>query len=215
MKVKARTKAAKRRAGRPRKEGVLRTEGGRISRSSESKALEERLMLEAATWKRRQVNPTLSVEDARKPEHGSVIHAWKVAHDKFVKKHGAEEPNPMMFTASDLEMARRIHEAYLDYRVAIASRNPRSSSDFGAPGGFDGSDPFEGKKANRDSQAINRWVGEDRKSGIRGAILRSGPFGLMAVEAIVFENRPAASLIGDLRLALNEVDRVSRLKRAA
>lgn len=193
------------------------------------------MTLEAATWKRRQkwVEPerddkgnitvpgywytdqSMSIEEARKPEHGSVIHAWKVAHDKFIEKHGPDKPNPMMFTASDLETARKIHEAYIDYRIAIASRNPRSSSDFGSPGGFDGSDPFNSDKAKRDKNAINRWVGEDRKSGIRGAILKSGPFGFMAVEAIVFENKSASSMIGDLRLALNAVDRASRLKRAA
>lgn len=46
----------KARRGRPPKQ-AMRAEGGRISRSKESLGLTERLELEAATWKRRQMNP--------------------------------------------------------------------------------------------------------------------------------------------------------------
>ena len=209
--MKARTKSAKRRsrAGRKPKPNAIRTESGRLSRSKEAKELETKLMLEAATWKRRQINPSLTVEEARKQEHGSVIHAWKELHEAFKRKHGADKINPMMFTAQHLETAQQIQQAYEDYRFAIASRNPRSASDFSGPSGFDGSDPFDEDREKRDKRAIERW------KAIRSAILSSGPMGMMAVEAIVIENKPLEGLIGDLRLALNAVERMNRIAKTA
>lgn len=213
--TKARTKAQKRR-GRPPKTGVLRTESGRISRSAEAKeieaitkAMEYRLMMEAATWKRRQIDPTLTVEKARYQEHGSVIHRWKDQHDKFRKKHGDAKPDPMCFTKHDLQLAENIQQAYERYRAAIASHNPRSASDFSGPGGFDGRDPFDDDRERMDKRAINRW------KEMRCAILESGPLGMMAVETIVLENKPVDKLIGDLRLALNAVERMNRIAKAA
>lgn len=166
-------------------------------------------MLEAATWKRRQINPSLTVEEARKQEHGSVIHAWKELHEVFKRKNGADKINPMMFTAQHLETAKEIQQAYENYRFAIASRNPRSASDFSGPSGYDGSDPFDEDREKRDKRAIEKW------KAIRTAILNSGPLGMMAVEAIVIENRPLEGLIGDLRLALNAVERMNRIAKAA
>ena len=213
--MKARTKGQKRR-GRPHKTGVLRTESGRISRSAEAKeieaaqkALEYKLMMETATWKRRQLDPSLSWDEARKQEHGSVIHAWKELHEAFKRRHGADKINPMMFTAQHLETAQQIQQAYEDYRFAIASRNPRSASDFSGPSGYDGSDPFDEDREKRDKRAIERW------KAMRSAILSSGPMGMMAVEGIVIENKPLDKLIGDLRLALNAVERMNRIAKAA
>lgn len=213
--MKARTKAAKRRGGRPLKPNAKRTPDGRLSRSNDVKESETKLMLEAATWKRRRENPRLSVEDARKQEHGSVIHAWKLAHDAFKAKHDDKKINPMSFTAQNLETAQQVQQAYESYRAAIAARSPRSASDFSGPGGYDGADPFDTDRQKRDARAIERWVGPDGKGGMRNTIVKSGPFGMMAVEAIVFENKPMDSLIGDLRLALNAVDRRGQISKAA
>lgn len=115
----------------------------------------------------------------------------------------------MSFTAQHLQTAQTVQSAYENYRHAIASRNPRSASDFSAPGGFDGTDPFDEDREKRDKVAIEKW------KAIRSAILNSGPLGMMAVETIIFENTAADSLIGDLRLALNAVDRMTRIARAA
>ncbi|MDS1138592.1 hypothetical protein [Nitratireductor indicus] len=184
-------------------------------------------MMEAATWKRRQkwiepvkdehgnieepgywmTDPDVSIDDARRPEHGSVIHAWKEASDRARKK--APESASQVFTSLHLETARRVHEVFDAYCAAIALRTPRSASDYSSSGGFDGTDPFDDDRSRRDVNAIARWM------ECRRAILESGPMGMMAVEAIVFENKPVHSLMGDLRLALNEVDRVWRRQRAA
>jgi|SRR5690606_16581255 len=204
--MKARTKAAKRR-GRPRKIGVVRTPSGQPSRAKEHD-MAYKLMMEAATWKRRRDNPSLSVEDARRQEHGSVIHMWKLASDKARKKN-PDAANDHLFTETHLDTAERIHELYQGYRAAIASRNPRSASDFTGPGGFDGTDPFERERERRDERAVARW------KEARAAILASGPLGMMAVETIIFENKPVDRLLGDLRLALNEVYRVWQRQKAA
>lgn len=164
-------------------------------------------MLEAATWRRRQDNPRLTVEQARTQEHGSVIHAWKSASDTASKRKPDKAHD--VFTAANLDTATRIHEIYAAYRAAIASKTPRSASDFGGAGGYDGTDPFEEDRARRDARSIEAW------KQCRTAILRSGPLGMMAVEAIIFENKPIDKLRGDLRLALNEVDRMWRMERAA
>lgn len=206
MKIKARSKAAKRRAGRPRKEGIVRTPSGQPSRAKDAN-LEHKLALEAATWRRRRLDPSLSVEDALKPEHGSVIHRWKAISDKRLKK-APDDPYEYQITDEQFSAAEDIHVAYCGYRAAIMSRDPRSSSDYNGPGGFDGTDPFDADRANRDKRSIEHW------KATRYAILNAGPLCMMAVEAIIFENKPAQSMMGDLRLALNAVIRM-RGKRAA
>lgn len=226
MAIKAKTRAAKRRlkGGRPLKANALRTDTGRLSRSNEVKESEVKLMLEAATWKRRQrldkngmpfIDETIPVEKVRGQEYGSVVHSWKAAHDLFRKKYGPDKIDRMSFTGQNLETAQEIQRSYENFRMAVASRNPRSSSDFSGPGGFDGRDPFDSDREKRDKWAMERWVGRDGKGGMRDAILKSGPMGMMAVEAIIFENKPMDSLIGDLRLALNAVERMGRISKAA
>lgn len=213
----AKASKRKRKGGRPLKQGVPRVPGsGRISRSAEAqlilsreKAMEYRLMMEAATWKRRQIDPSLTVEKARQQEHGSVIHRWEAQHSSFRKRYGEDKPDPMCFTQHDRQICENIQEAYERYRAAIASRNVRSSSDFSGPGGFDGRDPFDEDREKRDKRAIEKW------KAMRTAILNSGPLGMMAVEAIVIENKPLEGLIGDLRLALNAVERMNRIAKAA
>jgi len=205
--MKARTRAAKIRAkrGRPRKEGVERTPSGQISRATD---FETKIAAEAATWKRRQQNPELSIDEARKPEHGSVIARW-LAEWQRMKKLYPEANHPNQFTQLHYDTAMRYHQLYMDWMACIDARNPRSASDFTGQGGFDGSDPFEDRRAKR-NRAIERAFKDARR-----AVLESGPFGMMAIETIVIENQPADNLRADLRLALNRLAILFRLQDAA
>lgn len=211
MKPTARTAAQKRKAkrGRPRREGVLRTEDGRISRSFDAQASEERIAVEAATWKRRQENPNLAPEEARKQEHGSVIHRWRLEYQRIAKKY-PDGTHPNMFTALHLDTAERYHKLHLDYHAMIGAMPPRSASEINrAPSGYDGSDPFTGERARRDEK-----LAQDYKAA-RETILRAGPLCQMAVVSIVVENRDCLGLMGDLRLALNDLAVLWKLQAAA
>lgn len=188
--------------GPKRKEGVLRTPSGQISRSTEAKELSEAtetfLAIEAATWKRRQANPTLNVEEARKQEHGSVVHRW---HQEWLvlNRRTPACAHPNEFTRIHLETAERFHQLADAWSVVIAARKQRSSSDFTGSGGYDGRDPF-----NEDLARKHKSIEESYKSA-REAVLKSCPMGMMAVEAVVFENRDIPSMRPDLRLALNRL----------
>lgn len=210
MGTKAKTKAARVRAkrGRPQREGLVRTPGGRISRSFEAKISEERLAAEAATWKRRQANPVLSIEEARKQEHGSVIAKW-LSDYRRVKKRHPEGNHPNEFTQLHYDTAVRFHQAYEAWLNAIAAKRQRSSSDFSGAGGMDGSDPFDAERQRRNAAA------EADYKAARERILLSGPLGMMAVEAIVIENKAVEDLRGDLRLALNALAVLWKLRSAA
>lgn len=196
------------RAGRKRDEGAMRTESGRKSRSKESLGLNERLTLEAATWKRRQMNPGLTISDARLPEHGSVIARWLEDWTRAQKRH-PDGAHVFMFTQMHYDTALRFHELHNRWLGLAGARAPRSSTDFSGPGGFDGSDPFDAARADRDAK-----IQQDFKDA-RRAILDSGPLGMMAIETIVIENQPADSLRGDLRLALNALAVLWKLQAAA
>ncbi|MDH4993035.1 hypothetical protein QEZ48_19660 [Aquamicrobium lusatiense] len=195
-------------AGRKPDEGTMRTASGRKSRSKESLGFAERLQLEAATWKRRQENPELTISEARLPEHGSVIARWLEDWNKAQKRQ-PEAAHAFMFTQMHYDTALRFHELHERWIALAGARQPRSSSDFSGPGGYDGSDPFETARAERDAK-----VQADFKSA-RRAILESGPLGMMAIETIVIENQPADSLRGDLRLALNALAVLWKLQAAA
>lgn len=198
------SKASKLKAkrGPKRKEGVLRTPSGQISRSTEAKALSEAaetyLAIEAATWRRRRDNPALSVEEARKQEHGSVIHRWHQAY-LTMKRRQPESAHPNEFTSTHLDAALRFHQLSHAWSAVVASRRQRSSSDFSGSGGYDGRDPFDPTIAARQAKT-ERDYKEARK-----AILESGPLGMMAIETVVIENKEAPSLLPDLRLALNRL----------
>ena len=164
----------------------------------------ERLELEAATWKRRQVFPDLTVSEARLPEYGSVIARWHQDWKALCKRNpdGAHET---MFSEMHKDTAERYHALYHRWMGAISAKSPRSSTDFSGAGGFDGADPFEESRAERDAKT------EADFKAARLAILQSGSLGMMAVETIVIENRPVDSLRGDLRLALNSLARLWRM----
>lgn len=206
--MKARTQAQKIRAkrGRPLKQGVTRREtDGRIS---ESKKSMETLALEAATWKRRQINPSLTIDEARKPEHGSVIALWLADWQRTAKRN-PDGHHPNVFTQLHYDTALRFHELHARYMGSIAARTPRSASDFGGPGGVDGRDPFavDIARAHRSAEAAYKDA--------RRVILESGPLGMMAVETIILENKPSEELRGDLRQALNRLSVLWRLASAA
>lgn len=207
--MKARTKSAKLKAkrGRPPKPG-LRTPSGQLSRSAEARHFEERMMLEVATWKRRQINPSLTTEEARKMEHGSVIAQWLVNHQGFAKRYPGK-PHAHEFTQMHYDAAQRYHMLHEAYLSAISAKRPRSASDFTGPGGFDGRDPFDPSAERR-----NRKTEVDYKAA-RNAILEAGPLCMMAVEAIVLENRPVESLRPDLRMALNRLSVLWKMQAAA
>lgn len=188
---------AKAKRGRPAKQAI-RTESGRISRSKESLGLIERMELEAATWKRRQMNPELTISDARLPEHGSVIARW-LADWQAVRKRYPDGNHPIMFTQLHYDTALRYHEVYSRWMAAISARAPRSASDFSGPGGYDGADPFDERREDRDRNAEHEF------KEARRCILEAGPLCMMAVETIIIENHPAEKLRGDLRLALNRL----------
>lgn len=202
--TKARTRNAKLKAKRGPKarEGMIRTPSGQISRSAESRAnieaAEANLAVEAATWRRRQQDPSLTPEEARKQEHGSVIHRW---HQEWLetRRRSPDKAHPNEFTRTHLEAAERFHQLVEAWGIVTTARRQRSSSDFSGSGGYDGRDPFDGDLAEK-----HRAIEEDYKAA-RKAILDSGPLGMMAVESVVLENRDIPSMRPDLRLALNRL----------
>lgn len=194
--------------GRRRHEHAIRTPTGRKSRSVDALKLEERMVLETATWKRRQMDSSLSIAEARLPEHGSVIAGW--LHDwNRVRRRYPDAAHPNTFTQIHYDTAMRYHELYLRWLAIAGARNPRSASDFTGPGGFDGADPFEPGRADREAR-----IQADFRAA-RKVVLESGPLGMMAIETIVIENQPAEGMRGDLRLALNALAVLWKYQAAA
>ncbi|MBW3095655.1 hypothetical protein [Pseudohoeflea coraliihabitans] len=150
--------------------------------------------LETATWKRRQYRPDLTPDQAKDKRHGNYFEQLRLAEEVSVAQCWSAE---------------MVMDTYERYCHAMGLRNPRSASDYSGPSGYDGSDPFESERAERDERAVADW------KAVRRAILESGPFGMMAVEAILFENKPMQKFVGDLRLALNEVARLKKRRKAA
>ncbi len=207
-KARSRSQKLKVKRGRPRRVEVIRTEDGRISRSQEARRSEEVLAVEVATWKRRQINPELTVEEARKPEHGSVIAAWLSDWQRIAKRH-PDANHPNVFTQLHYDTALKFHELHAQWLGAIAAQRVRSSSEFGGPGGTDSSDPFERGRAAR-QKSIERSFKDARTT-----VMEAGPLCMMALEAIVIENQPVETLRGDLRLALNRLSVLWKMQARA
>lgn len=195
-------------AGRKRDGDVMRTASGRKSRSKESLGFEERMVLEAATWKRRQMNESLTISEARLPEHGSVIAKW-LADWNLAKKRNPDGAHAHMFTQMHYDTALRYHELHDRWLAICGARRQRSSSDFSGPSGYDGADPFEEARAEREARIQQEF------KAARSAVLKSGPLGMMAMETIVIENQPADRMRGDLRLALNALAVLWKMQNAA
>lgn len=208
MKARTRSQKLKAKRGRPPKPDAMRTPSGQLSRSQEAKQSEEKLVLEVATWKRRQLNPSLTIEEARNMEHGSVIAQWLANHQGFVKRYPGK-PNEHEFTQMHYDAALRYHRLHDAYLTAISAKRARSSSDFNGQGGFDGRDPFDTEATRRNRQT------EEGYRDARCAILEAGPMCMMAMEAIVLENRPIESLRPDLRMALNRLSVLWKMQSEA
>lgn len=198
----------KKKRGRKRRPNIARTAEGRISRSQEVVIAQERLAVESATWKRRQVDPSLTLDEARKPEHGSVIAKWLTNHQGFARRYPGQS-NEHEFTQTQYDAALRFHELHADWLRVIEARQMRSASDIGGVRGRAGGDPFEAQSERRHA-AI-----EARFKEARRAILESCPLGMMAVEAIVLENQPVENLRADLRCALNRLAALWKISQAA
>ncbi len=210
--MKARTRAGKR--GRPRKADALRTKDGTISESI------SQFQRDAISWKRQRDNPGIEPVALLGPEYGSVIHSWRSRAERAGKRTTPDQPAGFIFTEQHLDTASRLHEVYANYSLAIGSKSPRSASDFGGAGGHDNLDPFEADRARRDERAISAYVGTlsangQRHGGLRRIILEAGPFCMMAVETVIYENRDCPDMLPDLRTALNAVERSWRMARAA
>lgn len=212
--MKALSKAAKRR-GRKLRADVKRGSTGRIARQDqktpeqlarEQAALEARLAVETATWKRRQENPALSVEEARKPHVAIVLDRWLKRSDELRRQDRHEDA---FVTAEQVGAAKRFAELTERYKAVIGARAQRSASDFDRVGGYDNTDPFDGRQAARD-----RATEQDYQLA-RRAVLESGPFSMFAFEAIVIENRELPRSVGDLRLACNALVRLWNNQKAA
>jgi len=210
----ARTKAAKLKSkrGRPKKEGVLRTPSGQISRSADSKAitrgLEERLALETATWKRRQENPGITVQEARLQHHGLVIAQWRNEYER-ARRIKPEAIHENVFTQSHFDTAMSFLELHEDYQAVIEAGKVRSPSDLNRAAGKDSRDPFEVERAKK-HHAVECLYRDCRR-----AILQSGPLGMMAVETVVIENKDTPTMLPDLRCALNSLALVLKIQKAA
>lgn len=204
----------KKKRGRKRRPNIDRTASGR---PSEARVSQERLAVEAATWVRRKMivdgrvvlNPDLTPDEARKPEHGSVIAMWLANHQGFAKRYPGQR-NEHEFTQTQYDAALRYHQLYESWLAVISARRQRSASDFGWTGGYDGRDPFEDGIAKRQAR-----IEADFKQA-RKAVLECGaPLAMMAIEAIVIENQPVENLRADLRCALNRLAAMWKIAQAA
>lgn len=215
---------AKRRAkgaGRKPKFGVPRYPSGQIrhehketpeQEAARQEALEQRLALEAGTWRRmreaEEAGEVISIDEARSQERGSVIDNWlKISNDH--RKKG--KPELALVTKEQVDALKDYHELYERY-TAMLVRRPRSSTDFGGAGGHDNRDPFHGEQARRDMALTSRY--RDARKAILDLKDRS-PMAHFAVQAIVIENREMHNLVGDLREAANALDRLRKARRAA
>lgn len=207
------SKAQKRQAkrGRAKKEGVLRTPSGQISRSADSReitrGLEERLALETATWKRRQENPGITIQEARLQHHGLVTQ-WRNEYER-ARRIKPEVIHENVFTQSHFDTAMSFLELHEDYQTVIEAGKVRSPSDLNRAAGKDSRDPFEVERAKK-HHAIECLYRDCRR-----AILQSGPLGMMAVETVVIENKDAPKMLAGLRCALNSLALVLKIQKAA
>ena len=169
------------RGGRPPKEGP-RYETGR--RKPETVA--ER---QATAVEQRMRAFGMTRDEAKKAESGTVIGRLS----RNAPEYGGLSKEQVS-AADFIAMTKASADA------AIQAPRVRSSTDYVGPTsggcGFVGS---EYETWARDS--VDRW------KKLRPVILGSGPLGMMAVETMIFENKEAGSMIGDLRLAINAVHR--------
>lgn len=192
----------KRRAGRRKKMNVDREPNGRIQRVTIDGEPVSKFELDAMTWKRRQINPSLSSVEARKPEHGSVIAAWRAQSEKYTKAFPGR-PNPIEFSPLHFSLAEEYHQLWRDWIAICDGRRVRSGSE------LNDRVSGQGRDAYTDASLAKAARIEERFKNARKAILACGaPLAMMAIETIVIENQPAEDMRGDLRMALNALSRI-------
>lgn len=206
MKAQSKAEARRRRKSGRYKKPVEREPNGRAQRV-EGETLLTNLEIAEATWKRRQMNPGLSPEEARKQLYGSVIHMW-LAESNASRKRAPDKTHPNNFTQLHCDTAESYAALHARWLSAIDAKRMRSSSEFGGVGGHP-PDPFITEIARREEKTIEAF------KAARKAILASGPLGMMAIETIVIENQPAVGMMGDLRQALNALAAIMKYQNAA
>jgi hypothetical protein len=178
-----RTASAKKRGrgGRPAKEGP-RYADGHLKKQTVAQR-------QATVISQRMRSHGLTKEEAAKAEAGTVI-----------GRLSRNSPEYGGISKEQVSAAEYIAMAKASADAAIQAPRVRSSTDYVGPtGGGCGFDDDGYAEWARGS--VERW----RK--LRPVILASGPLGMMAVETMIFENKDAPSMVGDLRLALNAVHR--------
>lgn len=180
--AKRRAKLA-RRAGRKPKEGE-RHECGKLVQPSVQETEKQRM---ATVVAQRVKHQGLSEATAKLKLGGNVI-----------ARLGATRPEDGGLDKNQVKAAEYIEETKACYDAAILLPRSRSSSDYDGPRGA-GSSIISEEYEKQVKRTVEAW------KAIRSVILESGPLGMMAVETIIFENKHSHRLVGDLRLALNQV----------
>lgn len=187
------SKKAKRLAKKASRGGRPRTEGPRYSDGHRKK--ETVMERQATVIGQRMRAHGMTKDEAKKAEAGTVI-----------GRLSRNAPEYGGLSKEQVSAAEYIALTKASADAAIQAPRVRSSTDYVGPtgGGF-----------ALDDSAYEEWARGSiaRWKEVRPVILHSGPLGMMAVETMVFENKDADSMIGDLRLALNAVHRYRSLAR--
>ena len=175
------------RAGKKRRQNVKRYPMGRIVHDNPmTTAIEARI---------RQFD--LSPERAKRPESATAIGRLYDNRDS--------EGNRMISRAQ-LDALNEWMEARHKLSLALSTPMQRSASDYAGRGGYDARDGDDAEYVRFCRAAQAKY---DR---LHFAIQCSGPSGHQAVKAWCYEDREDMKLIGDLRLAANEIARALRGK---
>ena len=192
------TRRQRSRRGRPRKDRIPRLASGRLKRGKARKEADDHLSLvemednKSVGIEARQRVFNMSAELADSQDGGCC------ARRMLLKSTERRQEAARYFDAIDeLRRAKKAHDK------AILARGVPSGGDLGRTGGFDDSDGTDPVYVAKCRRAVGQW------KELRRAILECGqPMAMMAVDAIVFEERDQWNLLGDLRCALNAVNRV-------
>ena len=198
-------KRRRNRAGRPRKNQLPRLGNGRLKRGRERKKADTELTLieqkenKSVVVEARQRVFGLTEQLADSQDGGDIA--------RVMLLRGAKKYSDAAKYFEAIDEIRRCHAAH---QRAILCRGVPSAGDLSRQPGFDDSDGTDPAYVATFQRSVRQW------KEIRRAILECGqPMAMMAVETIIFEEKPAWQLLGDMRCALNAVNRVLRLENAA
>lgn len=174
-------------AGRKRKHDAKRYSSGR--------AAQENPMTTAIEARARLFN--LSPDRAKRQESATAIgRAYDNRGD-----NGAR-----MLSRDQFDALQEWMDAKRKHSIALSSPRHRSASDYSGRAGFDPSDGTDETYIRFCDSA------KARHDLLRHAILQSGPMGHFAVQVWCEQDREDYKLIGDLRLAANQIARALRGK---